>query len=101
MDKRLAAMLLRQFPNSSLPTKVIIAAALYVASKGKIDEEEKEIIKEMWARSIKAEIEVENIADLYEKGLADYTPILREYADISEFIVKTLAAALRGGGGEK
>lgn len=92
--------LLRRFPDTPLPNKVLIAGILYTAANG-LDPEFMENVAKAWATAVKLEVEFEKIVDLYVKGLADYTGLLHQYSDVVKFVVSTMGSAIRAmkGGG--
>lgn len=86
--------LLKSFHQAPLRDKVIIASALHYAKHG--NKEVLDLGAEAWVRAIKLEMDLEHIVDLYKQGLADYTGMIRDYADIAKFVMKTLAEAIKG-----
>lgn len=95
MRERLLSSILRSFHEASLPTKVVIAAALYIAANhGKASEEFLMRAEDAWARAVKAELDITEIVSLYSRGVADYTEELNNYRDVMRFISTTLGEAL-------
>lgn len=98
MNHVVIAQLLRNFYSAPLKDKVIIASVInYAIHK---DDRIIEEFKKVWAKAIKLEIDLENIVTLYKQGLADYTDIIDDYADVAEFVVRALAQALGGSSGQ-
>lgn len=95
VEERVLSSLLRSFHEASLPSKVVIATALYItANFGRVSEEFLEKAKNAWTKAVRAELDLEEIVGLYRAGLADYTHELDNYKDVVEFIAVALGEAL-------
>lgn len=86
--------LVRSFAYASLADKVIVAAAVYAAANGGLDENMRHELKKNWAKALILEISLEKIKELYAKGLADYTVLIAKYSEVAAFAAEIMGVAL-------